>query len=156
MKIIKYDKKYKQSFIDFNTDWIVENFGFLEENDINSFNSIEENISKGGMIFFALEDENCLACCMAVPLEDEAWEICKLGSNKNLPHKGAGSAVFKACMDYATENGAKKLCIISNSKLKAALHIYEKYGFKEMKLNDYHYERGNIAFEYNVPEKIAR
>ena len=26
-------------------------------------------------------------------------------------------------------------------------HIYEKHGFKEIKLDDYEYERGDIAFE---------
>lgn len=150
MEVVKYDKKYKQYFIDFNTDWIIENFGFLEENDINSFNNVEENIKNGAMIFFAIEEDKCLACCMALPIDNNVWELCKLGSNKNLPHKGAGSAVFKAGMDYAVQNGAEKLTIISNSKLKAALHIYKKFGFKEIKLADYHYKRGDIAFEYIV------
>lgn len=56
-------------------------------------------------------------------------------------------AVFEAAMQWAIEHGAKRLFILSNSKLKPALHIYEKYGFKEIKLNDYGYARGNIAFE---------
>ena len=30
-------------------------------------------------------------------------------------------------------------------------YIYEKYGFQEVKLDDYEYERGDIAFEYVVP-----
>lgn len=62
-------------------------------------------------------------------------------------HKGCGSAVFKVAMDWAKEHGAVRLFIISNSKLKPALHIYEKYGFKEIKLDDYEYVRGDIAFE---------
>ncbi len=53
-------------------------------------------------------------------------------------------------MKYATDHGAKKLFMISNSGLKAALHIYHKYGFNEIKLNDYEYERGDIAFELTV------
>ena len=32
-------------------------------------------------------------------------------------------------------------------KLDPALHIYEKYGFTEVKLADYEHERGDIAFE---------
>ena len=44
-----------------------------------------------------------------------------------------------------------RLFMISNSRLKPALHIYEKYGFQEVKLDDYEYERGDIAFEYVVP-----
>ncbi len=78
----------------------------------------------------------------------EEWEICKLCSNKHIEHKGAGTKVFKACFDYALKNGAKKIYIVSNSKLKAALHIYKKFGFKEIQLGDYHYTRADIAFEY--------
>lgn len=74
--------------------------------------------------------------------------LCKLGSNKNLPHKGAGSAIFEASMKWALEHGAERIFILSNSKLKPALHIYEKYGFREIKLDDYEYVRGDIAFEY--------
>lgn len=115
MKVIPFEEKYGQSFIDFNTDWIVSNFGFLD---------------------------------MAMPLKGTTWELCKLGSNKNIPHKGAGSSVFETSMKWALEHGAERIFILSNSKLKLALHIYEKYDFREIKLDDYEYVRGDIAFEY--------
>lgn len=148
MKIIPFEEEYRQDFIDFNTDWIVSNFGFLEDHDLETFEKIDEQIARGAMIFFAVEDCIALATCMAVPLEGTTWEICKLGSRKGVPHKGAGSGVFKAAMNWALDHGAERLFILSNSKLKPALHIYEKYGFKEIKLDDYEYVRGDIAFEY--------
>lgn len=148
MKVIPFEEKYRQDFIDFNKDWIVSNFGFLEEYDIETFERIDEEMKAGAMIFFAVENDIALATCMAMPMEGETWEICKLGSNKNVPHKGAGSAVFETSMKWALEHGAKRLFILSNSKLAPALHIYKKYGFKEIKLDDYEYARGDIAFEY--------
>ena len=107
------------------------------------------------MIFFAAENDVPLACCMSKPMDKDTWEICKLGSNKDIPHKGAGSMVFKAAMDWAVGHGAKRLFIISNSRLKPALHIYEKFGFKEIKLDNYEYVRGDIAFEYICAENPA-
>ncbi len=148
MEIVQFREKYRQAFIDFNTEWIVSNFGKLEKQDIESFENIDEEIADGAMIFFAVEGEVPLACCMARPAEGNAWEICKMGTNSAVPHQGAGSAVFKAAMQWALINGAGRMFIISNSRLKAAMHIYEKYGFKEVKLNDYGYDRGDIAFEY--------
>lgn len=148
MEIIEYQEKYKDYFIQFNTDWIVDNFGSLEQEDIDTFEHIDESLRNGAMIYFALEGEAVLATCMAKPLDDNGtWELCKLGSNKQLPHRGAGSAVFEAAMNWAIHHGAKKLFILSNSKLKPALHIYEKYGFHEVRLTDYEYVRGDIAFE---------
>lgn len=152
MNVIQYQEKYKKDFIQFNTDWIKDNFGYLEKEDLATFDHIEESLKNGAMIYFAVDHENVLATCMAKPLGDDGtWEICKLGSNKYLPHKGAGSAVFEASMNWAIQHGAKRFFILSNSKLKAALHIYEKYGFHEIKLEDYEYIRGDIAFEYMVP-----
>lgn len=35
-------------------------------------------------------------------------------------------------MNYAKENGAKKLVLISCKALKPAIHLYKKYGFNEV------------------------
>lgn len=147
MRIIEYDWRYKNSFIQFNTDWIVDNFGCLEKEDIETFEKIDEELKNGAMIYFAMEDDVPLATCMVKPMNGETWEICKLASNKRREHKGCGSAVFESAMQWAINHGAKKLFLLSNRKLKPAIHIYEKYGFKEIKLNDYEYVRGDIAFE---------
>lgn len=156
MKVIPFEERYRKDFIEFNKDWIISNFGFLEEHDIETFEKIDEAMEAGAMIFFAIENDIALATCMAMPMEGTTWEICKLGSNKNVPHKGAGSAVFEASMKWALKHGAKRLFILSNSKLKPALHIYEKYGFKEIKLEDYEYTRGDIAFEYINEQAVSR
>lgn len=150
MRVIQFEERYRQDFIDLNTDWIVSNFGFLEEHDRETFEKIDEEMQAGAMIFFAVEGDTALATCMAMPMEGTTWEICKLGSNKDVPHQGAGSAVFEAAMDWALSHGAERLFILSNSKLKPALHIYEKYGFREIELDNYEYVRGDIAFGYIV------
>lgn len=147
MNVVEYDSRYKESFIQFNTDWIVDNFGCLEKEDYETFAKIDEEIENGAMIYFAVENDIPLATCMAKPMRGETWEICKLGSNKHREHKGCGSAVFEAAVQWAIDHGAKRLFILSNRKLKPAVHIYEKYGFREIKLDDYEYVRGDIAFE---------
>lgn len=106
MKVIQFEERYRQDFINFNTDWIISNFGALEEHDKKTFEKIDEELEAGAMIFFAVENDVALATCMAVPMEGTTWEICKLGSNKRLPHKGAGSAVFKEAMQWALNHGA--------------------------------------------------
>ena len=152
MEIIEYKNAYKQDFIDLNIDWI-KRFFVPEEADYEVLNQIESLLDSGSMIYFALEDNHVLATCMAMPLGDDVWEICKLAATGQSTGKGAGSAVFKASMDYAIEHGAKKLTLISNRILKPALHIYQKYGFKEVPLNkDYWgFERADIEFEY-IPQ----
>ena len=122
----------------------------MEKEDIETFQNIEREIVNGGMIYFATENDEVMATCMTRHIGNEIWEICKLAANEKYKGKGAGNAVFEQCMKYAIDHGAKKLFMLSNSRLQAALHIYHKYGFKEIKLKDYEYERGDIAFELTV------
>lgn len=150
MDIIEFDGRYKQSFVDLNKAWIEEYFGFIEEEDLNTFDHIEEALSSDAMIYFAVEGEDVMATCMTRKMDGNTWEICKLGADDRFQGKGAGSGVLKACMDYAAAHGADRLYIESNSKLEAAMHLYRKFGFQEIPLNSREYARGNIAFEYIV------
>lgn len=150
MEILEYQPQFKSDFIRMNTAWI-EKYFTMEQDDYDILNNVEELLQKGAMIFFAVENGNVAATCMVVPISDYEWELCKLATDGRFQGKGAGSAVFKACMNYAMNHGAKRLVIISNSILKPALHIYEKFGFKEIPVDKTHnYQRADIQFEYIV------
>ncbi|MCD8355499.1 MAG: GNAT family N-acetyltransferase [Clostridia bacterium] len=152
MKVIEYDPKYRQDFIDFNTEWIVGNFGFLEKEDLETFETIEQSLKDGAMIYFAIDEDTqeAMATCMTKPMDGTCWELCKMGANEKYKGRGAGNAVFEAAIQYAIDHGAKRLFMLSNSSLKPAMHMYETHGFQEIKLDNYEYERGDIAFEYIV------
>lgn len=148
MEIIEYQEKYKKDFVELNIAWI-ERYFIPEQADYDVLDNVEELLEKGSMIYFAVEGDKVLATCMAMPLGGDVWEICKLAATGQYTGKGAGSAVFKASMDYAVSKGAKKLTLISNRRLKPALHIYEKFGFHEVELNKAYwgFERADIEFE---------
>lgn len=148
MEIIRYQDKYKNDFIQLNLAWI-ERFYKVEQSDIDVLEHVDEHIQNGAMVYFAIQDETVLATCMIEPHKDNVWEICKLASAGQYTGTGAGSAVFEACINYAAENGAKKILLVTGSILKPALHIYQKYGFKEIPLNkeEWPYERAELVFE---------
>lgn len=153
MKIIPYERKYKNDFIKLNTAW-VEKYFQMEKADLDVLEHVEDLLESGSMIFFALEGDMVLATCMAMPLDkdNDIWEICKLAATGQYTGKGAGSAVFKASIDYAIANGAKKLTLISNRRLHPALHIYRKFGFHEVPLDKAYwgFERADIQFELDT------
>lgn len=152
MELIEYIPECRQRFTDLNSRWILENFGHLEAEDLRSFASIEEQIRKGARIVLAKEQEEIAAVCMVRPcLETGTWELCKLACDPCFQNNVAGSLVFESCMDYAAAQGARRLLIISNSRLKPALHLYRKHGFHEIPLVNTEYERADIAFEYLIP-----
>lgn len=149
MKIVPYDPKYKNDFIEMNKEWISQMF-IMEDEDIRELGNIEPYIENGGQIFFALDDnENVMACCMVAQREDGDWEIMKFAAKGMYTGTGAGSACLRACIEYAEEKHIEKIIIVSNKKCVQAVHLYRKYGFTEIPVDKekFPFERADIAFE---------
>lgn len=149
MKIVFYDPKYKNDFIEMNKSWIEDMFK-LEDEDIREMENIELSIENGGQIFFSIDDnERVMACCMIAPREDGDWEIMKFAARGMYTGTGAGSACLKACIDYAKEKQLKKIIIVSNKKCEHAIHLYRKFGFEEVPVDKekFPFDRADIAFE---------
>lgn len=152
MKIVPYDKKYKNVFIEMNKYWISEMF-VLEKEDMEVFENIEQSIGQGGQIFFAVDDGgDVLACCMIAPLPNGEWEIEKFCARGMGTHTGAGSACLKACIDYARKKGVEKIVIVTNRKCEQAIRLYRRFGFKETPVDKekFPYDRADIAFEMTL------
>lgn len=149
MKIVPYDKKYKDTFIELNTQWISEMF-VMEKQDYEVLNNIDSTIELGGQIFFALDnDGEVMACCMIAPLPNGEWEIEKFCARGMGMGTGAGSACLKACIDYAKEKRVEKIVIVSHRKCAQAVRLYRKFGFTEVPVDreKFPFERSDIAFE---------
>lgn len=149
MRIVPYDPKYKNEFIEMNKKWISEMF-VLEKADLDILNNIERSIEAGAQIFFAVdENDEVLACCMIAPLSGGEWEIEKFCAKGMYTGTGAGSACLKACLDFAREKRIPKVVIVSNRKCTHAVSLYRKNGFVEVPVDKekFPFERGDIAFE---------
>lgn len=149
MKIVPYDSKFKEAFVEMNRRWISDMF-VMEPEDIRELANIEPYIKAGGEIFFALDNEDTpVAGCMVAPREDGEWEIMKFAAVGMYTGTGAGTACLKACIDYAKAQGVKRLLIVSNRKCKHAVSIYRKQGFTEIPVDKkkFPFERADIAFE---------
>ncbi len=152
MKVITYIEKYKQDFIDMNLAWISEMFK-VEENDIKTLNSIDDQIKNGSEILFVLDDaENALSTILITKKSDSLYEIEKFASNKKYRSKGAGSMILDYAIDYVKKAGGKKIILVTNTKCEAAIHLYLKKGFYEIPVDKtiFPYERGNIAYEITL------
>ena len=69
------------------------------------------------------------------PLKDFETEICELNKmyfSPKIRSKGYGKQMFESCLKAAKDLGYKKCYIESATQLKAAIHIYESYGFKHL------------------------
>ncbi|MBP0905186.1 GNAT family N-acetyltransferase [Mariniflexile gromovii] len=82
------------------------------------------------------------------PLKDFETDVCeiqKMYFSPKIRGKGFGRALFEKCLETAKNLGYKKCYLESAPQLKAAIHIYESYGFKHLKSalgNTGHYSCG--------------
>ena len=65
--------------------------------------------------------------------EEDVCEIQKMYFSPKVRGKGLGKEMFETCMKAAKDLGYKKCYLESASQLKAAIHIYESYGFAHLK-----------------------
>ena len=148
MEVIKYNYEtyLKEAFIEMNKSWIERLFK-IEDEDIRVFSKIDDYIKAGGNIYFTIKDDFPIACIMVLPIEEDTCEIVKFAVRDGYSNMGAGSL----CLKYAIEEIKKKYkrtIIATNTKCVEAIHLYEKYGFKEYKTNsNYGFDRVDICYE---------
>ncbi len=69
------------------------------------------------------------------PLKDFEADVCeiqKMYSSPKMRGRGFGKLLFEKCLESAKALDYKQCYLESASQLKAAIHIYEKYGFRHL------------------------
>lgn len=150
VKIVDFAPEYKQAYGDLNKEWITLHFK-MEGADYKALDHPEEYIlDRGGYIFMALVDGGPVGTCGLIKMDDQTFEVSKMAVSPAAKGKGIGYLLGKACIDKAKELGATKLYLESNTKLKPAIALYHKLGFKKVVGNPSPYERANIKMELEL------
>lgn len=153
VEIVAYRPEYKKAFYELNRKWI-ELYWALEPHDIEVMENPEKHIlDKGGYIFVALYNGFPVGVCALCPMPEESpydFELAKLAVNNSIQRKGIGRRLCEAVINKARELGGEMLFLESNTRLKPAIALYRKLGFKE--LPEYHpaYARGDIQMELSL------
>jgi putative acetyltransferase len=130
MKIIPFEQRYAPDFAKLNRQWL-EGLGLLEDADEKYLNSPRESIiDRGGQIFFAIEGQVVLGTCAAVRHSSEVVEIAKLAVEPSARRRGIGRLLIRTVIDYARGMGARKISLVSSTRLESALRLYESMGFE--------------------------
>jgi GNAT superfamily N-acetyltransferase len=129
IKIISYQERYAPDFIRLNQVWLA-NSDLIEDGDAKHLNDPRKSIiDPGGQIFFAVEEEVVLGTCAAIRKSGQSVEIAKLAVEPSVQRHGVGRLLTEAVIEYSRDAGARKIYLVSNTKLKSALRLYESMGF---------------------------
>jgi len=147
--IIPFDPIYAKDFFNLNVAWL-EKYFVVEPHDIELLEKCEETIiKKGGHIFFAKIGADIAGTFSLIKIEDGIYELGKMAVSPKFQGQRIGQQLMTFCIDFAKDQYWKKLVLYSNTILENAIHIYRKYGFTEIELeNGSPYLRSNIKMEY--------
>lgn len=149
--IIRFEPRYAKLFAYLNYQWIEESYG-IEQHDRDLLDHpFESIIEPGGEIFFALVGEEIAGTVAMVKLDDRHFELAKMAVSPEFRGRKIGDALMLACVEHARAEGASRIILESNTKQKAAVELYRKYGFVEIPLDpNSHFVRANIRMELDL------
>ena len=147
MKIHENNKEHLNDFIKLNEEWIYRYFS-IEEADrklaANPYKIIENN----GYIFSIVEENEVIGVCALFNENNGVFELARMAVSPAHQGKGLGKALIETCISKAQEIKAKKIYLVSNTKLQSAVKLYKKSGFVTIQTGQHSvYSRANIVME---------
>lgn len=153
VQIIGYDDRYAKDFAHLNYLWLQKYFEPEDEDLILLSNPQSEIIDKGGFIFLVREGEDVVGTAAFIKMEEDVFELAKMTVIERLRGQKMGQRLLSHCIDFARQNDFKKIILYSNRTLKPALHLYRKYGFKEVEMEGDLFTRADIMMELDLKKE---
>jgi ribosomal protein S18 acetylase RimI-like enzyme len=150
IEIIGFSDEFSKDFTRLNIAWLQKYF-VVEPIDHEMLSEPKKFIiNKGGYIFFAKADNKIAGTFALININDNLYELSKMAVDESFQGKKIGNKMLDFCLEEGKKLGAKKIILYSNTKLEPAIHLYKKFGFKEVPLDSSEYERANIKMEINI------
>lgn len=151
MQIISWKQEYSEEFKNMNIYWL-EEFFWVEPHDEDVLGNPKKYIiDPGGEIFFAVQDEEVIGCVALMIIRENVFELTKMAVKPTYRGKKIGHELMRHTIDFAKNKGWKNLIIYSNRKLENAIHLYKKFGFEEIPIEENNpYSRGDIKMKLNL------
>jgi ribosomal protein S18 acetylase RimI-like enzyme len=151
VEIIPFTTALTQPIKTLNIEWLKKYFRVEAKDEFVLSNPQDEIIAKGGMIFYAKFNDEIIGTVSLIKINDITFELSKMAVTAGVQGLGIGKKMMIHCIAIAEQKGIKKLILYSNRKLLPAIHLYEKFGFLEISLEDGVYERADIKMERIIP-----
>ncbi len=153
VEILEFTPELAPFFSAINEEWINAMFE-IEQSDRDVLDEPQKLIiDKGGKIFFArLPDLGVVGTCALLIKDDYGFELTKMGVLEKARGKKIGETLLAYVIREANKMNIDNLYLLTNRDCKAAIHLYEKYGFqhdeKTMNLFSGKYARSDVAMRY--------
>jgi len=133
VKILDYRPSFKGHFTELVKPWLSGVLkGTLEtEDEFTVHHPDQAYLLKGGFIFFAMQDEQCLGTVALKRLDENSFEFAKLFVDPKARGLGVATKLIEGCIHRCKDNGAKELWLQTTMSMPQAHQLYYKLGFTD-------------------------
>lgn len=150
IQIINYENKYQTDFKRLNLEWL-EKYNLTESHDLEILDDPEGTvIAKGGCIFLAMDSEKVIGTAGLWKENESEYELIKMAVDIAYRGQGISKILLDRCLEESKKIKGKKIFLFSNSQLKTALKLYEKYGFNYVDVTDAPFLTADIKMELYI------
>jgi ribosomal protein S18 acetylase RimI-like enzyme len=147
INIVPFSEELAIHFTTLNKAWVQKYFVLEPLDEEMLSNPKKFFIERGGQIFFATVGEEVAGTFALIKESDTVYELSKMAVSEKFLGQKIGNRLMEFCIEKAKELNANKIELYSNTMLGPAIHLYKKYGFKEVPLLKSDYKRSNIKME---------
>ena len=112
-----------------NREWLTGHFQLDDVDEAFFRDPAAHVIAQGGAIFCAVIGEAVVGCSCIAPSGDGTMTLSKVAVTPVARGRGIGRRLCETAVEFARERGAGGVTLWSNSRLTAALRLYEAMGF---------------------------
>jgi len=133
----KYTSEDASLFKSLNIEWLEKYFVVEPIDELVLSNPQTEILDKGGFILMAEFNKKVIGTFAFIKKEELLYEFSKMA--------------IQFAISFAEQHHWKKIILYSNTLLENSIHLYRKYGFIEVPIEEQVvYSRGNIKMELNL------
>jgi GNAT superfamily N-acetyltransferase len=151
--VVTWRPEYREDFERLNREWI-ETWFTVEPSDAAVFRDPETAIVRpGGEIFFVVDETGVQGTCALIAHAPGVLELAKMAVSPAAQGRGYGRLLMRAAIAHARRVGARKVMLVSNTRLAPALGLYRKCGFVEVPMEPgIAYARADIQMELELDD----
>ncbi|NII29024.1 GNAT family N-acetyltransferase [Pseudoflavitalea sp. X16] len=156
IEIILYEDRYKADFKRLNLEWL-DKYHLTESHDLMVLNDPRGTIlDRGGIIYLAVVADEVVGSAALMKEEEGVYELAKMAVTPEWQGKGISRLLIDQCLETARLWKATKITLFSNSQLKTALQLYEKYGFRHVKVEHSPFTTADVKMELELGVAVGK
>jgi GNAT superfamily N-acetyltransferase len=148
IEIVSWRPEFRAEFERLNREWIEQYFALEQEDQRVFADPAGRIVDPGGQVFFLLDAGGVQGTCAVIRHDGATYELAKMAVAPAARGRGYGDRLVEAAIAFARGAGARRLMLVSNSRLSPALTLYRKHGFRDVPLDPASgYSRADVQLE---------